>query len=137
MGRPAAACKAQRTALRFETGQARLAGRFPELEDQLCALSWAGYHGPGSPDRADAMAGAMTDLFEKPRAEPRIRFLQSVGSVASADDSRYVSSDAGVALLAKLVGDRAREIGMDVADHLLQHGKPERAREARRGLIRQ
>jgi phage terminase large subunit-like protein len=69
------AVRAEPIALRFETGQARLAGHFPELEDQLCALTWSGYHGPGSPDRADAMVWAMTDLFEKPRGEPRVRRL--------------------------------------------------------------
>ncbi|MGQ0589625.1 MAG: hypothetical protein ACT4N8_08860 [Sphingosinicella sp.] len=42
----------------------------------MCALTWTGYQGPGSPDRVDAMVGAMTELFEKPqRAEPRIRQL--------------------------------------------------------------
>jgi phage terminase large subunit-like protein len=69
------AARAEPIALRFETGRARLAGHFPELEDQLCALTWAGYQGPGSPDRADAMVWAMTELFEKDRAEPRIRRL--------------------------------------------------------------
>jgi hypothetical protein len=57
------------------TGRARLAGHFPELEDQLWALTWAGYQGAGSPDRADAMVWAMTELFEKQRAGPRIRVL--------------------------------------------------------------
>jgi phage terminase large subunit-like protein len=69
------AARAEPIALRFETGRARLAGHFPELEDQLCALTWAGYQGAGSPDRADAMVWAMTELFEKERAEPRIRRL--------------------------------------------------------------
>jgi phage terminase large subunit-like protein len=69
------AARAEPIALRFETGRARLAGHFPELEDQLCALTWSGYQGPGSPDRADAMVWAMTELFEKERAAPRIRFL--------------------------------------------------------------
>jgi hypothetical protein len=39
----------------------------------MCALTWAGCQGPGSPDRADAMVWAMTELFDKARAEPRIR----------------------------------------------------------------
>jgi len=69
------AARAEPIALRFETGRARLAGHFPELEDQLCALTWSGYQGAGSPDRADAMVWAMTELFEKDRAEPRIRRL--------------------------------------------------------------
>jgi phage terminase large subunit-like protein len=69
------AARAEPIALRFETGRARLAGHFPELEDQLCALTWTGYQGPGSPDRADAMVWAMTELFEKERAAPSIRRL--------------------------------------------------------------
>jgi phage terminase large subunit-like protein len=69
------AARAEPIALRFETGRARLAGHFPELEDQLCALTWSGYQGAGSPDRADAMVWAMTELFEKQKAEPRIRLL--------------------------------------------------------------
>ncbi|MGQ0659588.1 terminase large subunit domain-containing protein [Sphingosinicella sp.] len=63
--------RAEPVALRFETGKARLAGSFPELEDQLCALTWDGYRGQGSPDRLDAMVWAMTELI-KPRREPRI-----------------------------------------------------------------
>ncbi len=69
------AARAEPIALRFETGRAKLAGHFPELEDQLCALTWSGYQGAGSPDRADAMVWAMTELFEKEKAEPRIRVL--------------------------------------------------------------
>jgi phage terminase large subunit-like protein len=69
------AARAEPIALRFETGRARLAGSFPELEDQLCALTWAGYQGTGSPDRADAMVWAMTELFEKEPPMPRVRVL--------------------------------------------------------------
>jgi phage terminase large subunit-like protein len=72
---PSKATRAEPIALRFETGRARLAGHFPELEDQLCALTWQGYKGAGSPDRADAMVWAMTELFAKRGAEPRIRLL--------------------------------------------------------------
>jgi len=72
---PGKAARAEPIALRFETGRARLAGHFPELEDQLCALTWAGYQGTGSPDRADAMVWAMTELFGKAKADPRIRRL--------------------------------------------------------------
>ena len=66
------AARAEPIALHFEAGRAKLAGSFPELEDQLCGLTYAGYEGPGaSPDRADAMVWAMTELF-KPTREPRI-----------------------------------------------------------------
>jgi len=65
--------RAEPVALRFETGAAKLAGRFPELEDELAAITYAGYEGPtNSPDRADAMVWAMTELF-KPDRMPRVR----------------------------------------------------------------
>jgi phage terminase large subunit-like protein len=67
----------------FEGKRAKFAGRFPALEDELAGLSWdpstcsgrgGGYSGPGrSPDRADAMVWAMTELMlKRPSAEPRI-----------------------------------------------------------------
>jgi hypothetical protein len=45
-------------------------GVFPELEQQMCDFTVAGYEGPASPDRADALVFAMTELFPgivKPR----------------------------------------------------------------------
>ena len=69
------AARAEPIALRFETGRAKLAGCFPELEDQMCALTWAGFQGAGSPDRLDAMVWAMTELLEKEPAVPRVRGL--------------------------------------------------------------
>ncbi len=68
--------RAEPVAALFETGRAKLAGRFPELEDELAGLTYGGgYEGPGrSPDRADAMVWAMTELV-RPRPEPRIRSL--------------------------------------------------------------
>jgi len=62
----------------FESGRAWFAGRFPALEEELAGLSWDGrYHGPGpSPDRADAMVWALTELMLGPKwAEPRVRWL--------------------------------------------------------------
>ena len=38
-------------------------GRFPDLEDQLCQFSAAGYQGARSPDRADAWVWAATELM--------------------------------------------------------------------------
>jgi len=62
----------------FEGRRACFAGAFPELEDQLCGmLIGGGYAGPGrSPDRADAMVWALTELMlQKPTAAPRVRVL--------------------------------------------------------------
>ena len=68
------AARAEPVAARFERGLAKLAGRFPELEDEMAGITYGGgYAGPGrSPDRADAMVWAMTEL-EKPMAVPQIR----------------------------------------------------------------
>jgi hypothetical protein len=40
-------------------------GRFAVLEDQLCAFTTAGYRGEGSPDHADALVFAVTELMLK------------------------------------------------------------------------
>jgi len=66
--------RAEPVAALFEAKRAKLAGRFPELEDELCALVLGGgYEGKGSPDRADAMVYALTELMlGDRRAEPRI-----------------------------------------------------------------
>ena len=49
----------------FETRKAKFVGAFPELEDELAGLvAGGGYEGPGrSPDRADAMVWAFTELM--------------------------------------------------------------------------
>jgi phage terminase large subunit-like protein len=71
------AARAEPIAAFFESGEAKLAGRFPDLEDELAGLSLGGlYQGPGrSPDRADAMVWALTALLLRPRAEPGVRGL--------------------------------------------------------------
>lgn len=46
-----------------ETGKVRLAGQFPQLEDELYAFTTHGFVGDHSPNRADAMIWGMSDLF--------------------------------------------------------------------------
>jgi len=63
--------RAEPVAQRYETGRVHHAGVFPELEDQLCS-----YDGQGkSPDRLDALVWALTELFGKKRATPKVRSL--------------------------------------------------------------
>ncbi|HEX6374983.1 MAG TPA: terminase family protein [Allosphingosinicella sp.] len=72
------AARAEPVAALFERGAARFAGAFAELEDELAGLiAGGGYEGPGrSPDRADAMVWALTELMlGRTRPEPRITFL--------------------------------------------------------------
>ena len=47
----------------MESGKVRLAGYFRELEEELCAFTTHGYNGEDSPNRADAMIWAISDLF--------------------------------------------------------------------------
>lgn len=47
----------------FETGKCRLVGFHRELEDELSGFTTYGYTGDHSPNRADAMIWAMSDLF--------------------------------------------------------------------------
>jgi hypothetical protein len=49
----------------YEQGIVHHVGRFAVLEDQLCAFTTAGYRGEGSPDHADALVFAITELMLK------------------------------------------------------------------------
>jgi phage terminase large subunit-like protein len=71
------AARAEPISLRFESGRAFFAGSFPQLEDELAGLTTGGgYQGPSrSPDRADAMVWAMTELSETRSGVPRVRAL--------------------------------------------------------------
>jgi phage terminase large subunit-like protein len=67
--------RAEPVAALFEAGRCLLGGSFPELEDQMTALTVEGYRGTGSLDRADAMVWALTDLVVRAPPEPRMRGL--------------------------------------------------------------
>ena len=52
----------------YEQGLVHHVGRFGVLEDQLCAFTTQGYRGEGSPDHADALVFAVTELMLKDNA---------------------------------------------------------------------
>jgi phage terminase large subunit-like protein len=68
------AARAEPVAALYEAGRVRHAGMFPRLEDELCGLmTGGGYEGPGrSPDRADALVWALSELMLKRTAMPRV-----------------------------------------------------------------
>jgi len=68
------AARAEPVAALYEAGRVRHAGMFGKLEDQLCGLMAGGeYCGPGrSPDRADALVWALTELMLGRRRMPRV-----------------------------------------------------------------
>lgn len=69
------AVRAEPISALHEQGKIRFAGRFQELEDELCSMTTHGYVGERSPNRADAFVWAMSELFPaivKPeRAKPK------------------------------------------------------------------
>lgn len=69
--------RAEPVAALYESGRVRHVGQLPQLEDELCGLMAGGtYEGPGrSPDRADALVWALTELMLGRKAEPRVRQL--------------------------------------------------------------
>lgn len=66
--------RAEPIAALYEAGRVRHCGVFAKLEDQLCGLMAGGaYEGPGrSPDRADALVWALTELMLGRRSAPRV-----------------------------------------------------------------
>jgi phage terminase large subunit-like protein len=66
--------RAEPVAMLYEAGKVRHVGAWPALEDELCGLqAGGGYEGPGrSPDRADALVWALSELMVGRRAEVRI-----------------------------------------------------------------
>jgi len=57
------AVRAEPIAALTEDGKIRFAGQFIELEDELCSFTNKGYVGTKSPNRADAMIWAFSELF--------------------------------------------------------------------------
>ncbi|WP_439648290.1 phage terminase large subunit [Acuticoccus kalidii] len=57
------AIRAEPISALYEQGKVHHVGSFPDLEDQMCNFTASGFVGEGSPDRADAMVWALTDLM--------------------------------------------------------------------------
>ena len=70
--------RAEPVSVLYSNGQVKHAGCFPEMEDEMCGLlAGGGYVGPGrSPDRADALVWALTELMlAEGRGAPGLRAL--------------------------------------------------------------
>lgn len=67
--------RAEPVAALYEAGRVAHRGAFAQLEDEMCGLlTGGGYVGPGrSPDRADALVWALTELMLGRRGEARVR----------------------------------------------------------------
>lgn len=69
--------RAEPIAALYEAGKVRHCGAFPKLEDQMCGMMIGGeYAGPGrSPDRADALVWALSELMLGRSANPSVRSI--------------------------------------------------------------
>lgn len=67
------AVRAEPISALYEQGRVHHVGTFSDLEDQLCNFTASGYIGEGSPDRADALVWALTELMLSPeKPKPRV-----------------------------------------------------------------
>ena len=65
--------RAEPVAALYQQGKVRHAGRFAELEDELCDFGPSGLSNGRSPDRVDALVWAISELMPRWSASPRIR----------------------------------------------------------------
>ncbi|HEY4193863.1 MAG TPA: terminase family protein [Mesorhizobium sp.] len=65
--------RAEPIAALYQQGRVRHAGRFGELEDEMCDFGPNGLSNGRSPDRVDALVWAVTELMPAWSAHPRIR----------------------------------------------------------------
>jgi phage terminase large subunit-like protein len=67
--------RAEPVAALYEQGKVRHAGRFAELEDEMCNFGRDGLAGGRSPDRVDALVWAVSELVFGEKDKPRVRSL--------------------------------------------------------------
>lgn len=60
------AVRAEPVSALYEQGKVSHVGAHPDLEDQMCNFTPSGYVGEASPDRADALVWALTELMVQP-----------------------------------------------------------------------
>lgn len=65
--------RAEPVAALYAQGRVRHAGRFPQLEDEMCDFGPTGLSSGRSPDRLDALVWALTHLMLAARGRPRVR----------------------------------------------------------------
>lgn len=65
--------RAEPIAALYQQGRVRHAGRFAELEDEMCDFGPNGLSNGRSPDRMDALVWAITELMPEGSSRPRIR----------------------------------------------------------------
>ena len=66
----------------YALGRGSHVGSYPELEDQMCQMTAAGFEGQGSPDRCDALVWGLTELFPSmTKSNPRREYIPDTSYV--------------------------------------------------------
>jgi hypothetical protein len=74
----------------YQQGKVHHVGHFPEIEDQLCNMTTGGYVGLKSPDRADSLIWALTEIFPSLiKTEAQRTWRPPTVKTASRSASRY------------------------------------------------
>jgi phage terminase large subunit-like protein len=77
----------------YEQNRVRHARAFPELEDQMAAMTSDGYVGDGSPDRCDAAVWALSELMISPEPEYVHHIMWGLGSILGGSRSEELSAE--------------------------------------------
>lgn len=80
--------RAEPVAALYEQGRVTHLPGLGPLEDRLCQMSRTGYQGKGSPDRADALVWALTELIIEPAKDWRDPHIRALFCVPVAAQSR-------------------------------------------------
>lgn len=79
--------RAEPIATLYSDDRVQHAGRFNDLEEQLCQFSNAGYKGERSPDRGDALVWCLTELMLGSATTGLLDYYQSLAAEAQAMDA--------------------------------------------------
>ncbi|MFK4400812.1 phage terminase large subunit-like protein [Bradyrhizobium elkanii] len=102
--------RAEPIAALYEQNKVRHVGNFTELEDQLAAMTGEGYLGEGSPDRADALVWALTELMTKPQAACGSQMVYRRVSYADSSNHEQTSKFDGLITEGSLAGGYATRL---------------------------
>ena len=75
--------RAEPISAQYALDQVKHCGHFDALERELCQITPAGYEGDGSPDRADALVWAITELLPETGARGRVQNPRSANRPAA------------------------------------------------------
>jgi phage terminase large subunit-like protein len=108
--------RAEPIAAMYERGRVHHVGRFPRLEDEMTNFTTAGYMGARSPNRADSLVFALTELFGSSLSFGLNEYYGAVAGELAAQKEAHMNRDLRAAVEKVEKVDQAAEIAkIDVA----------------------